>query len=176
MAKDDRVLEVEFRELVNKAVQDRWDRDGRYSAKDILKDIRSHEKTWIAIAERLATLAIRKQIAARELGVDPAQEKFAFVKELPVSSITYKGTVVSILRASAEEFMWHTKWYRRRLAGIVKKSKAEKKTLARLERVDRLVGKYREDDPNISIREVIEARHERLAALRKKRTRASVSG
>lgn len=170
---DARVLQDEFRELVSRAVQERWERDGRYSARDILSDIRCDEKVWRAIAdqfaERAATVVIRRHMTARQPENDPAQERFPFAKELPVPSITYKGTIVSTLRATADEYIWYTDWYERRLEGTVKRSRFDKKTLARVKRFGRIVEKYRETNHSMSIRAIIEARQERLAALRKKR-------
>jgi hypothetical protein len=168
-----REFEAEFRELVSKAVEERWERDGRYSAKEILSDIRCDEKVWRAIAEqfaeRAATVAIRRHMAAREPKPDPAQESFAFAKELPVPSITYKGSTVSTLRATAEEYSWHTDWYERRLTGTLKRSRFDKNTLAKLKRFGLVVDKYREADPTISVRAIIEARQARLAKLRAER-------
>jgi hypothetical protein len=168
-----RVLVEEFRELVAKAAQDRWEREGRYSAKDILEDIRADEKVWRAIAdqfaERAATFVIRRQMSAREPENDPAQEKFPFAKELPVPSITYKGTIVSTLRATADEYVWYQNWYEKRLAGTVKRSRFDRKTLARAKRFGRVVEKYREIGPTMGVRAIIEARQERLAELRKRR-------
>ena len=37
-------VEVEFLELVTKATEERWEREGRYSAQEILNDIRGNEK------------------------------------------------------------------------------------------------------------------------------------
>lgn len=168
-------LEAQFRELVNNALEERWTRDGRYSAKDILSDIRCDEKVWRAIAEqfaqRAAAVVIRRQMTAREPENDPAQERFPFAKELPVPSITYKGSIVSTLRASADEYVWYTNWYERRLAGTVKRSRFDKKTLAKVKRFGRVVEKYRDENPGMDVRAIIEARQERLAALRKRRSK-----
>jgi hypothetical protein len=168
-----RVLVAEFRELVSKAAQERWERDGRYSAKEILEDIRADEKVWRTIAdqfaERAATLVIRRQMSAREPEGDPAQEKFPFAEELPVPSITYKGTIVSTLRATANEYVWYENWYEKRLAGTVKRSRFDKRTLVKVKRFGRIVEKYREVDSSMGVRAIIEARQERLAELRKRR-------
>lgn len=166
-----RRLQEEFRELVSKAADERWKKEGRYSARDILSDIRCDEKVWRAIAdefaERAATVVIRRHMAAREPDNDPAQEKFPFAKELPVPSINFKGTIVSTLRATAEEYVWYTDWYERRLTGTTKRSKFDKKTLARVKRLRRLVEK--ESKPGMTVRAIIEERQERLAELRKRR-------
>jgi hypothetical protein len=171
--KDFLVLE-EFHELIDRAVQQRWERDGRYSAKDILGDIRSDGKIWEAIAkqfaERVATTAIRQHMKTREPDTDPAQQKFPFANEVPIPSITYKGTKVSTLRATGEEYRCHEKWYENRLKGTVKRSKYDKKTLARIKGLGRIVGKYCETDTNATVRTVIEERHKRLEELRKQRS------
>jgi hypothetical protein len=172
-----RALEAEFRELVNKAVHERWTRDGRYSAKEILSDIRCDEKVWRAIAdqfaERAAAVVIRRQMTVREPENDPAQEKFPFANELPVPSITYKGTIVSTFRATADEYVWFENWYERRLAGTVKRSRFDKKTLAKVKRFGRVVERYHDVNPGMGVREIIEARQERLVALRKQRSKRS---
>jgi hypothetical protein len=175
--KTEHLLELQFRELVGNALEERWKRDGRYSAKDILADIRTNDDVWKAMAEqfaqRAAVNAIHRQMAARDPGVDPAQERFPFAKELPVPSITYKGSVVSTLRSTAEEYLWFSNWYEHRHTGTVKRSKYDKKTLAKIKRFARIVEKYRGDDPDITVQAVFQARQERLDALRKQRKRVS---
>jgi hypothetical protein len=168
-----RLVELQFRKLVSEALEERWRKDGRYSAKDILADLQNHEEVWKAmaaqLAQRAAVVAIRRQMAARDPGIDPAQEKFQFAKELPVSSITYKGSVVSTLRSTADEYIWFSNWYERRHTGTVKRSKFDKKTLAKIKRLARIVEKYRGDGSEVTVRSVFQARQDRLDALRKQR-------
>jgi hypothetical protein len=148
--KDKLILE-EFRAMIDKAAQERWERDGRYSAKDILDDVRSDEKLWKAIAEqfaeRIATTAIRERMKARQPDRDPAQLKFPFANEIPVPSINFKGTVVSTLRASSEEYLWFEGWFEKQQKGIERRNKADKKTLARVHRLGRIVRSSQEEHP-----------------------------
>lgn len=171
--KDFRALETEFRDLIMRAAEGRLLREGRYSANDILNDVRSDEQFWQTIAEgfaqRAATAIIHRQLASRKAELPHSQQAFSFVKELPVPTITYKGAVVSTLRATPEEYAWYTGWYERRLNGTVKRSRFDKKTLARLKRFGRIVDKYRTNDPNVSLRAVLEARQTRLEKLRLQR-------
>ena len=139
-------IENEFLELVTRATQERWDRDGRYSAQEILSDIRSNEQVWRSVAESLAEKAasavIKRQMKAREPERDAAQDKFAFASELPVPSIQFKGSIVSTLRATAAEFAWYSDWYEKRHEGTVKRTKHDNRTLARVKRLARLVDRY----------------------------------
>ena len=166
-------LELQFRALVSNALDERWQRDGRYSAKDILTDIRTNDEVWQAMAEhfaqRAAVIAIRHQMATRDPAIDPAQERFPFAKELPVPSIMYKGSVVSTLRSTADEYLWFSRWYERRHNGTVKRSKYDKKTLARIQRFARIIEKYQGDDPTMTVQRIFQVRQERLEALRQQR-------
>jgi hypothetical protein len=172
-APEQRKLELEFRETVGNALEERWKTEGRYSAKEILGDVRANEQLWQKMtelfAQQAAVVAIRREMAKRDPGVHPSQEQFPFARELPVPSITYKGSVVSTLRSSAEEFIWFSNWYEHRYKGQIKRSKFDKKTLARIKRFERLVLKYRGDDPQISVEGVVRTRQERLEGLRKQR-------
>ena len=164
----------EFYHLVDKATEERRERDGRYSAKDILNDIRADERLWRAIAdqlaERVATTAIHRRIKARQPDTDPAQQKFPFASEIPIPWINFKGTIVSTLRASADEYIWFEGWYEKQLNGTEQRNKTDKKTLARVKRLGRIVRTYQEEHPGLGVREIIVARQERLAELRKKRS------
>jgi hypothetical protein len=170
-------VETAFLELVTRATQERWEREGRYSAQEILNDIRGDEKVWRSVAdllaEKAASAVIKRQMKAREPERDPAQEKFAFANELPVLSIQYKGSIVSTLRATAAEFAWYSDWYEKRHKGTVKRTKHDKHTLARVQRLARLVDSYTETNPGITVREIIEARQAKLEALRKRRRQAA---
>ena len=172
-AAEQRKLELEFRETVGSALEERWKTEGRYSAKDILADVRSNEQLWQKItelfAQQAAVVAIRREIARRDPGVHPSQERFPFAKELPVPSITYKGSIVSTLKSTAEEFIWFSNWYEHRYRGQIKRSRFDKKTLARIKRFERLVLKYRGDDPQVGMEAIVRARQERLEGLRKQR-------
>jgi hypothetical protein len=177
---EQRKTELEFRELISAALEERWKKEGRYSAKDILEDIRSNEKLWRAMAEQLAhraaTTLIRRRMASRDPGIDPAQERFPFAKDLPVPTIMYKGSVVSTLRCTAAEYLWFSNWYEHRHTGTVKRSRHDKKTLARVQRFARIVEKYRGDDPDASMEKVFRLRQEKLEALRKQRKNRKGSG
>ena len=172
-AAEQRKLELEFRETVGGALEERWKTEGRYSAKDILADVRANEQLWQRMtelfAQQAAVVAIRREIARRDPGVHPSQERFPFAKELPVPSITYKGSIVSTLKSTAEEFIWFSNWYEHRYKGQIKRSKFDKKTLARIKRFERLVLKYRGDDPQVVMEAIVRARQERLEGLRKQR-------
>lgn len=172
-AAEQRELELEFRELVGNALEERWKAEGRYSAKEILADVRANGEIWQKmmelLAQQAAVVAIRREMARRDPGVHPSQERFEFANELPVPSITYKGSVVSTLRSTADEFMWFSNWYEHRYRGQVKRSKFDKKTLARIKRFERVVERYRGSDPNLSIEGIVKARRERLERLRKQR-------
>ena len=102
-----RDVEQEFRNLVQAAVDQRWEREGRYSAKEILADIRENQANddlWQLMAEQLAARAaagaIQRQMKVRTQTVHPAQQAFPFAGELPVPAINYKRSVVSTLRAT----------------------------------------------------------------------------
>jgi len=172
-AAEQRKLELEFRGMVGNALEERWKTEGRYSAKEILADVRANDELWKKMmelfAQQAAVVAIRREMARRDPGVHPSQERFPFAKELPVPSITYKGSIVSTLRSTADEFIWFSTWYEHRYKGQVKRSKFDKKTLARIKRFERVVEKYRGDDPQISMEAIVKARQERLEGLRKQR-------
>jgi len=173
MSEELRDVEHQFRALVQAAVDERWQRDGRYSAKDILADVRVKEDLWKRMAEQLAKRAavsvIQRQMKARVPSIHPAQEAFAFAKELPVPLITYKGTVVSTLRATADEYLWFSHWSQQRHKGTIRRSKVDKKELARIERFARVIQRDRGDDPKVTIEDIVRTRQERLEALRKQR-------
>jgi hypothetical protein len=169
-------IEREFRNLVQTVVDQRWEREGRYSAKEILEDVRdnkANDKLWHLMAEQLAKRAavsvIQHQMKTRTQTVHPAQQAFAFAGELPVPAITYKRAVVATLRATAEEYLWFAHWSQRRHQGTVRRSKVDKKELAKIERFARIVENNRGDDPNVTIEEIVSKRQERLAAFKKQR-------
>jgi len=170
---EQRKLESEFRRLVGDALEERWKTEGRYSAKEILNDVRANSELWQQMmelfAQQAAVGAIRREMKRRDPGVHPSQESFEFAKELPVSSITYKGSIVLTLRSTADEFAWFSKWYEHRYTGQVKRSKFDKKTLARIKRFEKVVEKYCGSDTPVSIEEIVKARQQRLEKLRKQR-------
>lgn len=77
-AAEQRELELEFRELVANALEERWKAEGRYSAKEILVDVRANGEIWQKmmelLAQQAAVVAIRREMARRDPGVHPSQE------------------------------------------------------------------------------------------------------
>lgn len=170
---EQRELERRFRALVESAVAERWEREGRFSAKDILADVRSDEEVWRGMleqwAQQAAATAIRRQIAARDHGAHPSQGRFPFADELPLAAITYKGSVVATSRSTADEYLWFSRWYEKRHTGTVRRSGVDKKTLAKVQRLARIVEKYEAAQPGMTLQEILLLRQERLNALHKQR-------